>query len=288
MSLSLFQAEMLNDPEFAKNVKGLVGMLRVRGRLGESSRFCVFAQNSALHSGRRDAGSVAPGGLGCAPCPAENIREFKGTDCDDDMVTPSSKAGEKGKSGLLEVIKSDFSSPLAHSKSLFDSSHVSSNVGCTSLALPSASACALAACTHGFCSAPSSVVVPLCMHVGDTCACINSWSDTGRVQGPTGTKRVKGGVSGPAEDLRPVSEVEAGVNFRPAGGVRGQVAGSLPRRQPGTGTRQGQRRCGHTFPPPGGSLLPFCVTWIRIEHQAINGLDEGVWNRTVGDLGAEG
>ena len=69
-------------------------------------------------------------------------------------------------------------------------------------------------------------------------ACFNSWSDTGRVQGPTGTRRVKGGVSGPAEDLRPVSEVEAGVNFRPAGGVRGQVAGSLPRRQPGTGTRR--------------------------------------------------
>ena len=31
-----------------------------------------------------------------------------------------------------------------------------------------------------------------------------------------------------------------GVNFRPAGGVRGQVAGSLPGRQPGTGTRQGR------------------------------------------------
>ena len=56
--------------------------------------------------------------------------------------------------------------------------------------------------------------------------------------GPTGTKRVKGGVSGPAEDLRPVSEVEAGENFRPAGGVRGQVAGSPPGRQPGTGTTQ--------------------------------------------------
>ena len=40
------------------------------------------------------------------------------------------------------------------------------------------------------------------------------------------------------EDLRPVSEVETGVNFRPAGGVRRQVAGSLPRRQPGTGTRR--------------------------------------------------
>ena len=60
---------------------------------------------------------------------------------------------------------------------------------------------------------------------------------TGR-QGPTGTRRVKGGVSGLAEDLHPVSEVEAGVNFRPAGGVRGQVAGSIPRRQPGTGPRR--------------------------------------------------
>ena len=69
-------------------------------------------------------------------------------------------------------------------------------------------------------------------------ACSNSWSDTVRVKGPTGTRRVKGGVSGPAEDMRPVSEVEAGVNVRQAGGVRGQVAGSPPRRQPGAGTRQ--------------------------------------------------
>ena len=55
---------------------------------------------------------------------------------------------------------------------------------------------------------------------------------------PGGGRGSKSGGSGPAEDLLPVSEVEAGVNFRPAGGVRGQVAGSLPRRQPGTGTRQ--------------------------------------------------
>ena len=66
----------------------------------------------------------------------------------------------------------------------------------------------------------------------------NSWSDTVHACGPSGGLCSKGGVSGPAEDLRPVSEVEAGVNFRPAGGVRGQVAGSLPRRQPGTGTRR--------------------------------------------------
>ena len=38
--------------------------------------------------------------------------------------------------------------------------------------------------------------------------------------------------------MRLVSEVEAGVNTRPAGGVRRQVAGSLPRRQPDAGTRQ--------------------------------------------------
>ena len=49
----------------------------------------------------------------------------------------------------------------------------------------------------------------------------NSWSDTGWVTGPTGRRCTKGGVSGPAKDLRPVSEVEAGVNFRLAGGVRG-------------------------------------------------------------------
>ena len=66
----------------------------------------------------------------------------------------------------------------------------------------------------------------------------NSWSDTAHACCPTGRRCTKGGVSGPAKDLLPVSEVEAGVNFRPAGGVREQVAGSLPRRQPGTGTRQ--------------------------------------------------
>ena len=60
---------------------------------------------------------------------------------------------------------------------------------------------------------------------------------TGR-QGPTWRRGSKGGVSGPAEDLHPVSEVAAGVNFRLAGGGRKQVAGSLSRKQPGTGTRQ--------------------------------------------------
>ena len=52
------------------------------------------------------------------------------------------------------------------------------------------------------------------------CKSTSYFLEVGR-QGPTRRKGSKGGVSGPAEDLRHVSEVEAGVNFRPAGGVRG-------------------------------------------------------------------
>ena len=47
----------------------------------------------------------------------------------------------------------------------------------------------------------------------------------------------KGGASSSTEDLRPISEVEAGVHFRSAGQVRGQVVGHSPGRRPGPGTR---------------------------------------------------
>ena len=107
-------------------------------------------------------------------------------------------------------------------------------------AVHSAPARAPAAALVARCSAPSSSAVGLCMHAHGSLvhdACSNSWSDTVRIQGPTGRRCTKGGVSGPAEDLHPVPEVEAGVNFRLAGRVRGQVAGSLLGRQPGTGTR---------------------------------------------------
>ena len=76
--------------------------------------------------------------------------------------------------------------------------------------------------------------------------------------------------------MRPVSEVEAGVNFRPAGSVRGQVAGSLPRRQPGAGTRR--QRVGVATPSlhPEVPDTPIRVTWTWVGHQATNELDEGV------------
>ena len=47
-------------------------------------------------------------------------------------------------------------------------------------------------------------------------------------QGLTGRRRTKGGVSRPACDLRPVSEVEAGANFRSAGQARSRLLCSLP------------------------------------------------------------
>ena len=98
------------------------------------------------------------------------------------------------------------------------------------------------------------------------CLCVNPPATTWRWgrQGPTRRKGSKGGVSGLAEDLRPVSEVEAGVNIRPASGVREQVAGSLPRGQPGTGIRKVRGGAvtpslhpevpGTLFASPGGGL----------------------------------
>ena len=115
----------------------------------------------------------------------------------------------------------------------------------------------------------------------------NSWSDTVRVQGPTGTRRVKGGVSGLAADLLPVSEVEVGVNFRPAGEVREQVSGSLPEgNQAQVPGRLGEVRS--HLPSTRRFLVSNSCQWTWIGHQAISGLDEGEWNRTVGDLGVIG
>ena len=114
-------------------------------------------------------------------------------------------------------------------------------------------------------------------------ACYNSWSDTGSARDPKGGRGSKRGVSGPAEDLRRVSEVEAGVNFRPVGGVRGQVAGSLPRRQPGICNRR--RREGAVTPSlhpevpdtrlasPGRGLgIRQSIGWTKVCGTALSGI----------------
>ena len=171
---------------------------------------------------------------------------------------------------MLEVTESDF-------PSLSNSVHSCLGLSTSACARVSRAACAVASarvCPVASSSAEFAAVAhahPSILHgarnsggtgafmpvQSSTSYCLdNSWSDTGRVKGPTGRRSTKGVVSGPVEDLRPVSEA--------------------------------QGRCGHTFPPPGGSWYPFRVISARIEHQAINGLDEGVWNRTVGELGAKG
>ena len=151
--------------------------------------------------------------------------------------TAHASAGESERIiRLLDVSESAFP-PLPNSSHAHNSCHRLSTSACARASW-SAAACAGAAarvCPVSSSSAESAVVHA---HATTLHNAQNSWSDTGRVNCPTGRRCTKGGVSGPAEDLRPVSEVEAGVNFRPAGGVRGQVAGSLPRRQPGTGTRR--------------------------------------------------
>ena len=71
-------------------------------------------------------------------------------------------------------------------------------------------------------------------------------------QGPTGRKRVKGGVSGPAEDLRPC--LRGGGRGKFSAGWRCTGAGCRFTSQEATRhrfSRQVHGRCGHTFPPPG-------------------------------------
>ena len=93
----------------------------------------------------------------------------------------------------------------------FMNSSGESSRACTSYsyidALLSAPAPTPAAAFVARCSAPFSAAVGLCMHDDGTLvhdACSNSWSDMSSAQGRRERKSVKGLVSGPAEDLRPV------------------------------------------------------------------------------------
>ena len=150
-----------------------------------------------------------------------------------EAAVAAATAGEsegEGNIRLFEVLESDFP-PLPNS-----SHSLNSRLGSMSYACARRVACCVAAAPAHVCLGSSSPAVSVAVahaHASilhgvrnssgtarlmlvqrSTSYClVNSWSDTVRVQGPTGTKRVKGGGSGPAEDLRPVSEVEAGGKF---------------------------------------------------------------------------
>ena len=174
----------------------------------------------------------------CVPRPghsAEFGERAAGAD-DPDAAVRTAAAGDSERIiRLHEVSESDFP-PLLRSSQSPNSCPGSWSSACARSVARRVAAAPARVCPGSSSSAVSAAVAHAHASVLHG-ASVNSWSDMVRLHGPTGTRRVKGGVSRPAEDLRPVSEVEAGVNFRPAGRVRGQVAGSLPGKQPGAGSR---------------------------------------------------
>ena len=153
-------------------------------------------------------------------------------------------AGEsKGIIGSFQLSESDF--PSLNSSCL----------GSLSSSCARRVACSAATASARVCPGSSYLAVSAVAHTHASIlhgACYNSWSDTGGAQGPRGRKRVKEGVL-----------VWRKICVLSTGGGRGKFSAS--RLCTGAGcwslTRKATRhrcqavkgRCGHTFPPPGGS-----------------------------------
>ena len=216
------------DPEILRKVRGLKGMLRVRKSLegeggragGQHSGHSSFQGTASWSAGENDSGgkvsvrgcvgdgvvAVARSALSCDVGGALGVRRVHSRRAD----TAHAIAGEcKGPTELLEVRESDFSENAGAALAAANAGESDTNLGSRSSvethSFHNSSSCARVSAVP---SAPASLAVV-----------------ARRTQAGLRFPR-EGGVSGPAEDLRPVSEVEAGVNFRPAGGVRGQLAGS--------------------------------------------------------------
>ena len=179
-------------------------------------------------------------------------KAVEGADEPDAAIWTATAGEREGIIRLHEVTESDFP-PLLRSSQSPDSRPGSLSSACARSVARRVAAAPARVCPGSSSPAVSAAVAHAHASILHG-ALVNSWSDTVRLHGPTGTRRVKGGVSSPAEDLRPVSEVEAGVNFRPAGrcsgtGCRFYFLGG----NRATGTRPNKGKCGHTFPPPGGS-----------------------------------
>ena len=305
----LFQSCLADDPNFAKQVRSLELMLRVRDRLSGSSfpgspgDSCSnkFSNDDKVKSAslpdRGTSGAAGNSAVACCPRGGRSAGCCEGFSEDTECASGSIAVGMKGVRSALgvqgglqgtrtvldsavdlgtaklataghsaefgeraagaddpdaavrtatagdseriirlhEVSESDFP-PLLRSSQSPNSCPGSWSSACARSVARRVAAAPARVCPGSSSSAVSAAVAHAHASVLHG-ASVNSWSDTVRLHGPTGTRRVKGGVSRPAEDLRPVSEVEAGVNFRPAGRVRGQVAGSLPGKQPGAGSR---------------------------------------------------
>ena len=223
-------------------VQGLERMLRVKARLetvpdggeteftnvyataGESTKIVELHEvhesggKSRCVSGAAESAAVLAAGesKGIFGLHEVNETDRMGTV---DAVAAANAGESEGIIRLLEVFESDFP-PLPNSSHAHNSCLRLSTSACARASW-SAAACAGVAARVCPVSSSSAEFAVVHAHATTLHSAHNSWTDTGRVTGPTGTRRVKGGVSSPVEDLRPVTEVEAGVNFRPAGRAYG-------------------------------------------------------------------
>ena len=198
-----------------RNVTDFKG--KVCGSSGAGVALCASTATASSSGGTETAHAIAVESKGInvlleepEPDFSENLAEFTATDVNVGFggrvksTAAHATAGEStGIFGSFQLSESEFP-PLN-----------SSRLG--SLSSACARRVARSAASARVCPGSSSLAVSAAVarvHASTLHdACFNSWSDTGRSQGPTGRRPTKGGVSSPAEDLRPVSEVEAGVIF---------------------------------------------------------------------------
>ena len=213
------------------------------------------------------------------------LHEINESDCfRAEAAVAAATAGEsEGTIRLLEVFESDFPS-LPNSSRAHNSFRGSLSSACARCVARCVAAAPARVCLGSSFPAVSAAVAHAYASILHG-ACINSWSDTVRLQGPTGRK--EGQRWGFRSGRRFASCLRGGGRGKFSAGRRCTGAGCRFNPQEATRLRYqaGQGKCGHTFPPPGCSWYPIRVTWIRIGHQALDGLDEGVWNRTIGDSG---
>ena len=211
--------EAFSDPGFLKQVRGPEAMLRVRARVSPGRADTAAAGESTGTIGLLDGNDrdVSAG--------IKGVRSVLGVrdDFGGAWTALDSAGGTNGIIGLPEGMESDFSKNLAditasdsvlvmgatagESEGIIGSSRFSesefpslnsSRLGSLSPACARRVARCVATAPARVCPGSSSSAVSAAVARAHAStlhdACFNSWSDTVRAQGPTGTKRVKGGV----------------------------------------------------------------------------------------------
>ena len=220
ISRSCAEALIAEDPELQKSICGLEAMLRVRASLGSGRENGVLAVVSPSPCRQAPGSCFAndsefplKNGLRAAPFETDSEFPLKNGLRAGKAVSTSSEF-EEGMVSLRPGQNSRAASPgrdrTAHATA-GESDEIIGSSRLSELEFPplnsswcvAAVACARLPAVPGLSATASSSAFPpaslaVVAHARSTPMHVahNSWSDTVRVQGPTGTKRVKGGVSG--------------------------------------------------------------------------------------------